>query len=205
MPEAAVHKYRLAPGGKDDVRTAGQIAAVDSEAIACAVQQRAERFFRLLILATNNGAYSRCVELGRGHPYAPQTEFLGGSSAFRCRMRSKISEAVEVNQMVGRICKPVFCFPTYVEDPASEFLPGSENASKDFWKRASGGEFLKSEVTELGDGIGGVDCLNQEEPLVLRVQPRISGSISCAISSNPRLFQSLRVNVKILFGRIHDV
>ena len=85
-------------------------------------------------------------------------------------MRSKITDAVEVNQMVGRICKPDFCFPTYVEDPASEFLSGSEHTYKDFWKRASGGELLKSEVAQLRDGIGGVDRLNQEEPLVLRIQ-----------------------------------
>ena len=96
-----MHKYHLASGGKDDVGAAGQIAAVDSETIASAVQQRTQCFFRLCVLAADtahNVAASNWVE----SVHALVTRNLrGGSSVFRCGMRPQIAVAVEVNQMVG--------------------------------------------------------------------------------------------------------
>ena len=101
MPKAAMHKYHLVSGGKDNVRAARKILPVDSEAIAGAVQQRAQRSFRLCVLAADTAHILAASNWVDSAHMLVRRNLRGGSSVFRCGMRSKIAVAIEVNQMVG--------------------------------------------------------------------------------------------------------
>jgi hypothetical protein len=64
MPEASVHKDQLPSPRKDDVGAAGQIAHVNSVAVACLVERGAQGFFGSRIFPTNP-RHQRAASIGR--------------------------------------------------------------------------------------------------------------------------------------------
>src|SRR6266516_8166619 len=71
MPEAAMHEDNLASRGKDQIRFARQIQAMQAVAISQTMYQAPHRQFRLGVLVANKrhsfATFGRCQGIGHGY------------------------------------------------------------------------------------------------------------------------------------------